>query len=201
MKYISIDLETTGLDPNNHQVLEIGAIIEDTNNIKSFEDSPKFSCIVYQPTIIGAPYALAMNARILGIIGTYQEFLKGIEKDVYRKLHNILHPNEVGLYFRRWLDENDIKEMRINCAGKNFGSFDKLFLNNLPHMNEYVGFRSRIADPAILYVDWENDLTLPNLNDCKKRCGIIDTEVSHKAIEDAWDVILCLRPAYTKIEK
>ncbi len=30
MKAISIDIETTGLDPNKHVVLEVGAVIFDT---------------------------------------------------------------------------------------------------------------------------------------------------------------------------
>ena len=33
MRYISIDLETTGLDSENNQIIEFGAVLEDTNNI------------------------------------------------------------------------------------------------------------------------------------------------------------------------
>ena len=40
MKYISIDIETTGLDRDLCQVLSIGAVIEDTNNIKPLEFEP-----------------------------------------------------------------------------------------------------------------------------------------------------------------
>ena len=42
MKYISIDIETTGLDPENCQILSIGAVIEDTLNQLPFEELPTF---------------------------------------------------------------------------------------------------------------------------------------------------------------
>ena len=46
MIYISIDTETTGIDKEKCQVIELGAIIEDTTKPLSFEESPKFECIV-----------------------------------------------------------------------------------------------------------------------------------------------------------
>ena len=36
MRYVSIDIETTGLDRQNDQVLEVGAVIEDTDKQLDF---------------------------------------------------------------------------------------------------------------------------------------------------------------------
>jgi len=43
-KYVSLDIETTGLNPENCQVLEIGAVIDDGTT--PIEDCPTFQCYV-----------------------------------------------------------------------------------------------------------------------------------------------------------
>lgn len=82
----------------------------------------------------------------------------------------------------------------LTVAGKNFGTFDKLFLEKLPHWKRVFKVRSRILDPALLYVDWESDTDLPGLSKCKERAGL-SGEVSHNAVEDALDVIELIRRA------
>ena len=87
------------------------------------------------------------------------------------------------------------KPTTITAAGKNFGTFDKLFLEQIPRWNQIVKFRSRIIDPSILFVDWKNDEQLPSLNECKERANVPGV-VTHNALEDAWDVIQTLRTKY-----
>jgi hypothetical protein len=87
------------------------------------------------------------------------------------------------------------KPVQITVAGKNFGTFDKKFLEKLPRWNTVVKFRNRIIDPAILYVDWKHDTTLPSLDKCKERAGIPGS-VSHNALEDAWDTLQVIRAKY-----
>jgi hypothetical protein len=55
--------------------------------------------------------------------------------------------------------------------------------------------RNRILDPAILFVDWQEDRALPGLDDCKKRAGV-SGKVTHNALEDAIDVVAVLRTKY-----
>ena len=57
--------------------------------------------------------------------------------------------------------------------------------------------RSRVLDPAILCVDWDNDDSLPSLDECKTRMNI-EGVVTHNALEDAIDVINVLRKNYIK---
>ena len=58
MIYVSIDIETSGLDHEKHKVLSIGAIIEDTEKKLPYEECPKFNAIVLQNEIIGSPRAI-----------------------------------------------------------------------------------------------------------------------------------------------
>ena len=46
MRYISIDIETTGLDAETNQILSIGAVVEDTNNLVPFDELPKFHAVI-----------------------------------------------------------------------------------------------------------------------------------------------------------
>ena len=87
------------------------------------------------------------------------------------------------------------KPILLNVAGKNFGTFDKLFLEKLPWWKKLIQPRQRMIDPAVLCCDWNNDESLPSLNECKKRLDVKGL-VTHNALEDAWDVIQVLRKFY-----
>ena len=87
------------------------------------------------------------------------------------------------------------KPITLNVAGKNFGTFDKLFLQELPWWQKLIRTRQRVLDPAILCVDWVNDTSLPSLTTCKERMNV-EGIVTHNALEDAWDVIEILRKFY-----
>ena len=46
MKYISIDIETTGLDKDKHQIVEIGAVIDELGSDTPIEDLPRFRAVL-----------------------------------------------------------------------------------------------------------------------------------------------------------
>ena len=71
MKYISIDIETTGLDPLKDQVLSFGAILEDTTNPLPFDKIPKFHAAIKRDRIEGGLYAINMNKKLLETINNY----------------------------------------------------------------------------------------------------------------------------------
>jgi hypothetical protein len=214
MIYTSIDIETSGLDSEKHKVLSIGAIIEDTEKKLPYEDCPKFNAIVLQNEITGSPRALTMNKGLIAMIGEYLEgsaevrfnmdtildysFYK--EDEVVKKFYEFLWVNGYGdavpnqLLVTSKIDSNS-KPITLNVAGKNFGTFDKLFLQELPWWQKLIRTRQRVLDPAILMVDWKNDKSLPNLTTCKERADIQGV-VTHNALEDAWDVIEVLRKFY-----
>lgn len=209
MKYVSIDLETTGLDPENCQILEFGAIIEDTDNKLPFDELPKFKKVIYHEEIKGGAFALNMNVRILSILAQYQsQFDKysngkitSEELKTFSRENNIITLKGLTLDFYSFLAPhflpglNSGAQINISVAGKNFGMFDYQFLKRVPDIEKLIKFKSRVLDPAILCVDWKNDKALPGLLDCKKRHEVTG-EVTHDALEDAWDVIQVLRKFY-----
>lgn len=206
MKYISIDIETTGLDPEKCQLIEFGAIIEDTSKKLPFEELPKFNRLIFYEEIKGNPFALNMNSNIISVFSEYQsmhdKFVGGkvSEEDMKKFVveNNITSLDNLASSFYTFLINNGFesgKKIEINVAGKNFGMFDYGFIKLVPRMEEFFRFKSRVLDPAILCVDWNEDKSLPGLNDCKKRNGI-EGEVTHNAVEDAWDVIQVLRKFY-----
>lgn len=204
MIYYSIDIETTGLDSENHKILSIGAIMEDTNNILPYEKCPKFNAIIIPQTdnICGGITGLLMNVELLKLIEQYKK-LEYFDKNKFQNEtgFNFYTEHTVAKAFYDFIAKtcslSDIKQKHIviNVAGKNFGVFDKLFLEKLPDFKKYIKFAQRIIDPSTLYCDFINDTSLPNLTKCKERANI-DGIVTHNALEDAWDVIELLRKKY-----
>lgn len=201
MKYVSIDIETTGLNRENDQILEVGAVIEDTDKQLDFDEIPKYKAIINHDRISGSVYALNMNARILEILANIPKDIE--ERTEYIIKHNIISPHDFALSFQSFLTNHittfDKKisnsTVKIVVAGKNFSTFDKVFLEKLPRVTEYMSFGHRSIDPANLYIDFENDKEIPSLNECLDRAEI-DDKVTHNALLDAWDVVRVLRKKY-----
>jgi len=201
----------------NH-VLSIGAIIEDTNNKLPYEELPKFNAIVLQNNIQGSPRAVTMNQEIISLMGDYLEGTDEVRKSLNSNSgYDFYEEEDVVKEFYKFLWSNGFatldspsthvngkltpiidgrtKPITLNVAGKNFGTFDRLFLVELPWWQKLIRTRQRVLDPAILCVDWENDTSLPSLTTCKERMKV-DGIVTHNALEDAWDVIEILRKFY-----
>ena len=218
MKYVSIDIETSGLNHDMNHVLSIGAIIEDTNNKLPYEELPKFNAIVLQNNIQGSPRAITMNKEVISMMGEYLEGTDEVrnslnsnsgyefyeEEDVVKAFYTFVWSNgfsdlkSLSTHVNGKLTpiiDGKTKPITLNVAGKNFGTFDKLFLQELPWWQKLIRTRQRVLDPAILCVDWENDTSLPSLITCKERMKV-EGIVTHNALEDAWDVIEILRKFY-----
>ena len=218
MIYVSIDIETSGLNHDMNHVLSIGAIIEDTNKKLPYEELPKFNAIVLQNNIQGSPRAITMNKEIISLMGEYLEGSNEVreslnnssgyqfyeEEDVIKEFYIFLWNNgfsaldSLSTHVNGKLTpiiDSRTKPITLNVAGKNFGTFDKLFLQELPWWQKLIRTRQRVLDPAILCVDWVNDTSLTSLTTCKERMNV-EGIVTHNALEDAWDVIEILRKFY-----
>jgi len=178
--YVSIDIETTGLNPEVCQILEIGAVYENWET--PVDQLEVFNCYVKNTPVIGEPYALSMphNVEILRTIATGKT---GVP---------IMLPNQAAGAFRLWLiGLGYARTGAFTPAGKNFGSFDLQFLKKLPGWDTGVRVRHRAINPGMLY--WEpNDLTVPDMLTCMKRAGRGGI-VTHEAVEDALEVIRLVR--------
>lgn len=224
MKYVSIDIETTGLDPEKCEILSIGAVIEDTNNPLPLDQLPSFHVAIKRENISGSLFAINMNRELIETIVNYQSTKDDNEKSEIIKKSGIrfLHEDEVVIDFYYFLYKNGlmndngsnriythhpiygevpsvnqktVPSDHLNVAGKNFGTFDKLFLERLPRWKQLIKMRNRILDPAILFVDWKSDQALPGLTLCKERSNV-EGIVTHNALEDAIDVVAVLRTKY-----
>lgn len=207
MKFISVDIETTGLDHDVCQILQVGAVIEDTVNLKPLEELPRFSCIVEHQLYQGQPFALNMNNWIIAILASLETARKE-DREKIRKDNHIMGEGLVAKSLWVWLTANGIypnqgsrtEQITINVAGKNFASFDKKFLEKLPSWSNYIQFAQRIIDPAEFFTHWKEDERLPNLNECLRRANLTG-EVTHDAVQDAIDVIRVIRAATDNYEK
>lgn len=189
MKYASIDLETTGLDAENNDIIEFGAVLDDLNVQKPIDELPRFHAYICKDEYTGQPYALSMHPTIFRRIAEREEG------------YNYLYPNTLGKAFLNFLVENgyDLAEKKgkkiqrttINVAGKNFGTFDLQFLNHQTNFSSSVKIRSRILDPGILCLE-SGDNVIPGLAKCLQRVGV-NKEIAHTTIEDSLDVIKVIR--------
>ena len=55
MRYVSIDLETTGLDAINNDIIEFGAVLDDLADMKPLEELPRFHAYICKEEYRGQP--------------------------------------------------------------------------------------------------------------------------------------------------
>jgi len=182
MPYVSIDLETTGIDPQTCQILEIGAVYD---NGKCVDDLPVFHKYVYHPIYTGEPFALQMNAKILKRLSSVSA------DDIQTKV--CIRTDELAECFRSWLVGCGWDGTALTPAGKNFASFDRNFLNLLPGWKD-IKLNHRTLDPAMLWWRPAEDDKLPGSQECMNRAGLKGT-VAHTAVEDAKMVVKLIRNA------
>lgn len=226
MRYVSIDIEGTGLDVEKDQVLQIGAVVDDTDwwfgeAHVPVEDLPTFNAYILYDRIEGQIGGLAMNAGILEKMKAYQnlsnDLLEQARYESSLACRFYKHYEAVPM-FRDFLVEHtykkyqpnlrvskhnmsnipDVQKITITVAGKNFGTYDRPMLMRLPMWDKSITLAHRTLDPAILYWNPWEDEKLPNLDTCLKRAGHTELGVTHDAVEDARDVIRSLRSYYVK---
>lgn len=202
MKYLSIDIETGGLDPEQHDLLELGIVAETGDPETAVEDLPSLRLLFPK---YGEAYRLSIWA-----VENHMSLLKEME-------HLKLRPDSQSPDTRviRWLSRWDqvkveATDWRIdhslggvrNLAGKNLGSFDIPFIEGALgcSMQDIVPHHRRILDPAILYSRPEDE-TLPTLGECRRRgeeSGLLvplteEQKAAHTSLGDCREVIRLLR--------
>ena len=134
MPYVALDLETTGLNVDHHQILEIGAVLNNPAR-------PVIACSVFRRTtepegnIVGSPYALALNASLL------RQIADGDCESLTSACHGL----------RDWLFNPGIHHKnKATLIGKNIGSFDWQFLRRLGAFPAAL-FNYRMLDVGSMY--------------------------------------------------
>jgi oligoribonuclease (3'-5' exoribonuclease) len=131
--YVSIDIETTGLDPETCQVLEIGAVLNDPD--KTLLECPTFRACVKHEVIKGTPRALQMNVRLI------EEIANGGGEWA---------SNACGR-FQKWLLQHLTPgDKSLHALGKNVGTFDLVFLNKIDTWPKWL-FHYRSCDVGSMF--------------------------------------------------
>lgn len=212
MKYVSINVETTGWDVDYCQILSMNAIIDDLETQKSLDMLPRFHAYFSYPRIMGSPRALAHNSNILKKLSEVSSpmTLEDIRKRPAgpQKYIDIVMDGRStipAIVFRNFLKDNgynmpsDIDDRGRICiipAGKDFAFFGRKFLESLPGLSEQVSMGHCCLDPSILYVE-PNDTAIPSLSQCIHRSGEKPQQI-HEALDDALSVIKLLRKKWVR---
>lgn len=194
MKYMSVDIETTGLIPMLHGITEFAAVLAD-------DADPGRKPATFYRWINPEGYAWSTYCLML-----HHQWIYDCVSRIERKLERSKdYPVQIcdnvtqcGLEFMQWYEEVDPmgfsefsikKRGNITGTGKNFGTFDLQFLNawKFPQV-----FRHRTYDWIQTY-QLPSDKMPPDLKLCKERailmgCRDLVPAVAHNALDDAFDV-------------
>lgn len=197
MKYLSIDIETTGLNPEKHQMIEFAAVLEDTSLDIPVDKLPYFNCLIKHHTYSFNEFTLNMhteNGLIKKLIEskvTTCAFKHAEEHQANLVINNIYRLSPLFLY---WLNERglDTDVDKIVVAGKNFYGFDFGFLKS--YLDGQLKLSHRAIDPAVFFIRDEDEAP-PNLAKCMERAGIEFKGSYHTALTDALAIVELTRKA------
>ena len=201
MKYVSLDIETTGLEPKRPEnIIGLSFVVEDTDRPDvPLRNLPSLTLVIDQGRFEGEPYALSLNSWLFDMI---VDSRKGKDTQ-YRVVSwgdgNALHNTLYGYVpYGGWehlvLDflEAHFGNKSITVAGKNVAGFDMQFMTQIIQRR----FKHRVIDVGSVFADFIRPNPIPSLDELKKEHGMGD--VSHDMYDDALDVIALLRKKYTK---
>lgn len=180
-KFVSIDIETLGLDSEYCDVIEFGAVLDDLKT--PLDKLPRFQAYLTKEgdRYRGEIYAMMMNAKIIERIALRTPGFTYIPDDCLDES------------FGNWLNSQGVAQAVI--VGKNFSGFDLKFLHKIGFGN-LTKFHRRVLDAGSMFYDPHIDTVPPDLKECLRRSGI-NKQISHGAIEDAIDVLRCVRYKYS----
>lgn len=199
VEFVSIDVETTSLDPERGNIIEFGAVYTRLNS----ENGSLLEEHSYQKRVLPSSGTWIWNPDTLDF------HLKLKTLDRLQHLESI-KDNYLFENFEYWLKSISFEGVgcRFTVAGKNFSGFDNLFLEKLPGFKGGDGkglFRKRVLDLGnLLWEPKKDGMILPDLPTCLARKGILHLFTGgtgqklklHSALDDAIAVAMCVRRIY-----
>lgn len=162
MRLVSIDLETTGLNPDTCEIIEFAAVL-DNGCGDPIHRLPTFRFRVKKPLYAGEPYALSMHSELLKDIAN-------ASVDTAPGDDRVGRPHELGWAFSRWLTRQEVPTHNFNAVGKNFANFDARFLNRMESGRGSFQWNHRVLDPASMYALRDSrDTAVPSTKECVRR--------------------------------
>lgn len=177
---VALDIETTGVDPETSQILEIGFVVFDTcNSLTPFDALPKGKVRIQHQTIHGNIFAINMNKDIIADINRSLRDKDFVEQQkelgiIYIGPDFFVSNTLVGFILEKaklagYEISNNEHQIVFTAAGKNFSSFDLEFLKRLPHWDLHFKINRRSLDPTLEYFNPITDEIPPDLNTCVER--------------------------------
>jgi len=175
-RYMVVDIETTGLNPEKHLLLEVTVL-----NVKEGVISNRFDAVRYLPELMGSTQAILWHARN-GLLEAC------LDRD------NALPTEALSSALTSFLDTNWTHDTPIVVAAKNGWKLD------LPFLKADLGIATdtwhhRTIDPAGKLMT-RDDEEPPSLIECARRVGIEKPRDDHRSgtgamllyhvVEGAW---------------
>lgn len=174
--YLSIDVETTGVDTKRVHVLQLSAVYD---NGKDLAELPTFDSVIAWPMIqYGEEYAMNLNKHLI---------------ERANKKDRVVSLEQARQSFYQWLDSVQ-PGGKITVAGKNVAGFDLPILTNDVNRFFFKRFLRRVLDPGPMFTE-EFD-HIPDLGEINKLLG--RKPVSHNSLEDCFDVVHAIRYKWGK---
>lgn len=191
MRLLSIDIETTGLDPKVCSTLEFGAVLfdpqPDLNEPAVSRRWKTFERLINHSYIHGEPYALQLNQEILaelaGVKATHRQRIAAAE---------------LGPQVAEWLRLEGVNsENKATIVGKNYDAFDGRFLERVPGWTQFISplVERRTLDVGSLCFR-PDDGKVVGLEACLEMLGV-KAEVNHRALDDALQVATVVSRFFT----
>lgn len=166
--FLSINIKTTGLDPENDMILSIGAVYVDGTSNLEFED------FNYTNRITGSIQFIAMNSKII---------------DHINKSGNLRYSDRstrlLITRFEYWL-RCASPSAHLTLAGNNVVNFDLPFLKKAGWMRETS---HRVIDVGSMY--YNEFGYIPSLGEINNLIGY--KPVAHTALADAINVVEAIK--------
>ena len=196
VKFAVLDLETTGTNPNEDQILEVGCILLDDN----LNEMAEFHSYVNDLRAYSAFHDLRLSAErghkasqtvlnmhmkselIFDLVAV--NYIRGIE-EVADKLDSWLYDNGV----RNPEDTDEVEESPVHVVGSSI-HFDFAFLER--HMPGIPGyFHHRRCDASAFQIVAEN--WVPALNEKRKKVLAPSLAKKHRVMSDCRDSVEMIR--------
>jgi oligoribonuclease (3'-5' exoribonuclease) len=181
-RFVSMDIEATGLDDEKCQILEFGAVMGDFSDTP-VDKLPSFVMRFKYDIVVGEPMGLAMNADLI--------------RDMANNVGSWFKISDLAGAFDYWLLSQGINLAtipRLTVTGKNIGSYDRRFLARVPGW-DWSAYSHKFLDPGSLFFRPTEDEELPSTVLCASRAGVVMGK-RHSALEDARYVVEMIRAYY-----
>jgi oligoribonuclease (3'-5' exoribonuclease) len=205
--YLSLDLETTGLNTEKSHILQVGWIIDD--GVTPRDQLKKGVFYIENPVIThGEAYAIGMNAWIFQDLMKSPDQRKYPTANLFDGLSSLMNAIAETAFLAEKFDiANGHKPLRkAQVAGKNVGHFDwPIILSNLnkaqsahqiTHYNYWDDVKSKLEFVDHRFIDvgamyFEQFGKNPGFNAINKLIGYKD--ITHDALDDAMNVVVAIR--------